>query len=204
MCQNEQKGFTLWLTGLSGAGKTTVSRLLESEFSNRKLKVEVLDGDVIRTNLSRGLGYSREDREINLKRIGFVCKLLSRNNVIAIAAAITPYQNVRDFLREDIENYIEVYVSCPLEICIKRDPKGLYKKALKGEIENFTGISDPYEEPKNSDITLYTDRESPEESAKRVVDYLEDLNLIPKKEREVYTREEEEEINRRLESLGYL
>jgi len=147
-----ERGFTVWFTGLSCSGKTTVSRGVAKDLMKRGLKVEVLDGDVVRTNLSKGLGFSKEDRDTNIKRIGFVCKLLSRNGVVAIAAAISPYRVIRDYNRQEIGDFIEVYCKCPLELCIERDVKGLYKKALAGEITNYTGVSDPYEEPLNPEV----------------------------------------------------
>jgi adenylyl-sulfate kinase len=173
----EQKGFTLWFTGLSGAGKTTLARLVETELSARGHRVEVLDGDVIRTNLSKGLGFSKEDRDTNIRRIGFVCNLLTRNDVVAIAAAISPYREVRDELRRDIGAFVEVYVSCPIDVLAERDVKGLYKKALAGEIKNFTGVDDPYESPLAAEIIVETDRESPEESAARIIAKLEEMSL---------------------------
>src|ERR1700734_3874814 len=141
------KGFTIWLTGMSGAGKSSTSKLLEKYFRDRGANVEVVDGDVVRTFLSKGLGFSKEDRDENIRRIGFVCELLSRNGVIAIAAAISPYRAVREELRARIPNFVEVYVECPIEVLAERDVKGLYKKALAGEIPHFTGVSDPYEPP---------------------------------------------------------
>lgn len=174
----EQKGFTLWFTGLSGAGKTTLARLVETELSTRGHRVEVLDGDIIRTNLSKGLGFSKEDRDTNIRRIGFVCNLLTRNDVVAIAAAISPYREVRDELRRDIGAFVEVYVSCPIDVLAERDVKGLYKKALAGEIKNFTGVDDPYESPLAAEVIVETDTESPEESAARIIARLEELTLV--------------------------
>ncbi len=174
-----QQGFTLWFTGLSGAGKTTISELVEQALRERGLRVEVLDGDVVRTNLSKGLTFSKEDRDENIRRIGFVCHLLSRNGVAAIAAAISPYREVRDEVRERIGRFVEVYVECPLDALVARDVKGLYKKALAGEIPNFTGVSDPYEPPTRPEVIVRTDRESPEESAARVLGTLEDLGYVP-------------------------
>ncbi len=201
----EEKGFTIWFTGLSGSGKTTLSRMVESELRRRGIrKVELLDGDVIRTHLSKGLGFSKEDRDANIKRIGFVCKLLSRNGVIAIAAAISPYRAVRDFNRKEIGDFVEVYCKCSLEVCIERDVKGLYKKALAGEIKNYTGIDDPYEAPLNAEVVLETDRETPDESVKKIFQKLESLEYVPPAEESVYTAEEEEKVKKRLEDLGYL
>ncbi len=174
----EQKGFTLWFTGLSGAGKTTLARLVETELCARGHKVEVLDGDVIRTNLSKGLGFSKEDRDTNIRRIGFVCNLLTRNQVVAIAAAISPYREVRDELRRDIGSFVEVYVRCPIAVLAERDVKGLYKMALAGEIKNFTGVDDPYEAPLTAEIIVETDLESPEQSAARIMAKLEELSLV--------------------------
>src|ERR1044072_5118959 len=165
----QQKGFTLWFTGLSGAGKTTLARLVESELRSRGHKVEVLDGDVVRTNLSKGLGFSKEDRDTNIRRIGFVCNLLTRNDVVAIAAAISPYREVRDEVRRQIGSFVEIYVKCPIAVLSERDVKGLYKKALAGEITNFTGVDDPYEEPLSPEIVVSTDAESAEDSARRII-----------------------------------
>ena len=201
----KEKGFTVWFTGLSGSGKTTLSRRLESELRRRGiLKVELLDGDVIRTHLSKGLGFSKEDRDANIKRIGFVCKLLSRNGVVAIAAAISPYREIRDFNRKEIGDFVEVYCKCPLEMCIRRDVKGLYRKALAGEIKNYTGVDDPYEEPLKPEVTLETDRETPEQSVMKIIQKLEVLGYLPPAEEGVYTAEEEEKVKKRLEDLGYL
>ncbi len=199
------KGFTIWFTGLSGSGKTTLSKMVESELRRRGVeKVELLDGDVIRTHLSKGLGFGKEDRDTNIKRIGFVCSLLSRNGVVTIAAAISPYRDVRDFNRKEIGDFVEIYCKCPVEVCIKRDVKGLYKKALAGEIKNYTGIDDPYEEPLNPEVVLETDREMPEESVKKIIQKLESLGYLPPLEESVYTAEEEEKVKKRLEDLGYL
>ena len=172
------KGFTLWFTGLSGAGKSTISEIIYKRLKDAGEKVELLDGDVVRTHLSKGLGFSKEDRDTNIRRIGFVCELLSRNGVIAIVAAISPYRDVRDELRSRIENFVEVHVDCPIEVLAARDVKGLYKKALAGEIPGFTGVSDPYEAPIAPDIQVDSSRETPEESAARVWAKLEELGLV--------------------------
>lgn len=174
----EHKGVTIWFTGLSGSGKTTLSDIVEPELRRRGMKVEVLDGDVVRTHLSKGLGFSKEDRDTNIRRIGFVCHLLSRNGVVAIAAAISPYRSIRDENRQLIGNFVEVYVKCPIDTLVERDVKGLYKKAIAGEIKEFTGISDPYEEPLNPEVIVDTDRESPEDSAQRILDKLEELGYL--------------------------
>ena len=186
----EQKGFTLWFTGLSGAGKTTLARMVEDQLIARGHKVEVLDGDVIRTNLSKGLGFSKEDRDTNIRRIGFVCNLLTRNDVVAIAAAISPYREVRDELRRDIGAFVEVYVSCPIDVLAERDVKGLYKKALAGEIKNFTGVDDPYESPLAAEVVVETDIETPEQSAARIISKLEEMSLLTALPNR-YTKEDE-------------
>ena len=174
------KGFTLWFTGLSGAGKTTISELVQKELAARRNRLEILDGDVVRENLSKGLGFSKEDRDTNIRRIAFVADLLSRNGVPVITAAISPYREIRDEARELMgDRFIEVFVKASVEECIERDPKGLYKKALAGEIKEFTGVSDPYEEPLNPEIVLDTENESPEESAEKLIALLEERQLIP-------------------------
>jgi adenylylsulfate kinase len=173
------RGFTLWFTGLSGAGKTTVAEIVEKELRERIGSVEVLDGDIVRTNLSKGLGFSRADRDTNVLRIGFVAKLLARNGVAVIVSAISPYKEARDQVRRDIgEDFIEVFVDCPVEVCAERDVKGLYKKAYAGEIKEFTGVSDPYEAPAAPELTLRTNEEDAAESAKRVITKLEELGYL--------------------------
>jgi adenylyl-sulfate kinase len=174
------KGFTLWFTGMSGAGKSTLANLLAEELRKRGHRVEVLDGDEIRTHLSKGLGFSKEDRDTNIRRIGYVARLLSRNGVIAISAAISPYRDVRDELRAQHERFFEVYMHCTIEKLSERDVKGLYKKALAGEIKNFTGISDPYEPPVNPDLVLDSSKESVEESYKKLLSRLEEIGYINK------------------------
>ena len=173
-----QVGFTLWFTGMSGAGKSTITNILENKFKEIGLKIEVLDGDVVRTHLSKGLGFSKEDRDTNIKRIGYVASLLSRNGVIAITAAISPYGNIRQEVREMHENFVEVYAKCPLEVLEARDVKGLYKKARAGEIKQFTGISDPYEEPTNPEIVVETNKETPDESANKIISWLRESGYI--------------------------
>jgi adenylyl-sulfate kinase len=199
------RGFTLWFTGLSGSGKTTLSRQVEEILLERGLKVEMLDGDVVRTNLSKGLGFSKEDRDTNIRRIGFVCNLLTRNDVVAIAAAISPYEDIRNENRKLIGSYVEVFCKCPLSELQKRDPKGLYKKVAAGEIKNFTGVDDPYEAPKEPEALVETDKETEEESVAKIIKTLEILNYIPTSgTEEEYTEEEEEKIKERLRSLGYI
>ena len=172
-------GCTLWFTGLSGSGKSTLSQLVASRLRAGGARVEVLDGDITRTLLCQGLGFSREDREENIRRIGFVCELLSRNGVIAIAAAISPYRASRDELRKRIPNFIEIHMNCPVEVLIERDVKGLYKKSLAGEIKQFTGISDPYESPVAPELTIDSSAESIESSVARILCRLAELKIIP-------------------------
>jgi len=178
-----KKGFTLWFTGLSGAGKTTLAGFVEQELRARGVSVEVLDGDEIRTNLSKGLGFSKEDRDTNIRRIGYVCRLLSRNGVAAISAAISPYREVRDEVRQLIEadgaTFIEVYVKCPIEVLAERDVKGLYKKALAGELKGFTGVSDPYEEPLTPEVVIESNRETVESSVTKIIRELEQRVQLP-------------------------
>lgn len=176
------QGFVLWFTGLSGSGKSTLSEALESEFRARNYRVERLDGDIVRTHLSAGLSFSREDRDINVRRIGFVCDLLARNGVIAISAAISPFASVRDECRALAHShgvaFVEVYTQCSLEELARRDVKGLYKRALAGEIPNFTGVSDPYEAPANAEVVARSDSETMEVSLQRILDYLGERGLI--------------------------
>ena len=173
-----QGGFTVWFTGLSGAGKSTIAERLETALRERGQRVEVLDGDVVRTHLSKGLGFSKEDRDTNIRRIAFVAHLLSRNGVAAITAAISPYRDIRDEARAMIGDFVEVYASCPIDVLAERDVKGLYKKALAGEIANFTGVSDPYEEPLNAEVVVRTDRETVDESLAKVLAALEARGYI--------------------------
>jgi len=199
-------GLTIWFTGLSGSGKTTLSKELEKRLRERGVKkLEVLDGDVVRTNLSKGLGFSKEDRDINIRRIGFVAKLLTRNGALVMCAAISPYRSVRDEIRMDIGDFIEVYVRCPVDVCAERDVKGLYKKAMSGEIKQFTGVSDPYEEPINPEVVCETGNETVEESTEKILTKLELLGYLPPSSEDIqYPPEDEAKIKKRLASLGYL
>jgi len=172
------QGFTLWFTGLSGAGKSTISAIIERSLREGGARVEVLDGDVVRTHLSKGLGFSKEDRDTNVRRIGFVAELLSRHGAVAIVAAISPYRAVRDEVRSRIPNFVEVYVECPIEVLAERDVKGLYKRALAGEIPSFTGVSDPYEPPLAPDVVVNSSRETPEQSAAQIWATLEHKGLV--------------------------
>ncbi|NUP88507.1 MAG: adenylyl-sulfate kinase [Candidatus Sumerlaeia bacterium] len=174
-----QKGVTIWFTGLSGAGKSTIAHVLANRFHEAGLRFEILDGDVVRTNLSKGLGFSKEDRDTNIRRIGFVAHLLTRNGVIVICAAISPYRAIRDEVREMIGDFVEVYAAAPLETCEERDVKGLYKKARAGELKEFTGISDPYEEPLHAEVVCHTDKETPQQSAQKILNRLVELGYLP-------------------------
>ncbi len=176
---NGDRGFCVWFTGLSGAGKSTIAEMLYHELQARGLKVEILDGDVVRQNLSKGLGFSKEDRDTNILRIGFVAELLTRNGVVTICCPISPYRETRDKVRETIGAFVEVHVHATVEeIAANRDPKGLYKKALAGEITGFTGVDDPYEPPVNPELVLDTMIEEPEESLQHVLDMLADLGYL--------------------------
>jgi len=176
---SEEQGFTVWFTGLSGSGKSTIAEMLFHEFQARGMKTEILDGDVVRQNLSKGLGFSKEDRDINIMRIGFVANLLTRNGVATICCPISPYKATRDANRELIGNFVEVYVHATVdEIAAHRDPKGLYKKALAGEITGFTGVDDPYEVPEDPEITVDTLTQTPEESLQHVMTRLKELGRL--------------------------
>jgi adenylylsulfate kinase len=179
-------GFVVWFTGLSGAGKSTLATALQQELAARGQRVEVLDGDEVRTNLSKGLGFSKEDRDTNIRRIGYVARLLGRNDVGVITAAISPYRAVRDEVRALVEGdgveFIEVYASCSIEELTRRDVKGLYARALRGELPNFTGVSDPYEEPLNPEVLVNSDQEDVETSHTRIVSYLQERGLLAERE----------------------
>lgn len=174
----EYKGATIWMTGLSGSGKSTVANMLAKRLRAVGARVEILDGDVVRTNLSKGLGFSKEDRDTNIRRIGFVCNLLSRNGVFAIAAAISPYRAIRDEVRAAAGDFVEVFADCPLDTLVERDAKGLYKKALAGEIKNFTGVSDPYEPPESPEVRVDSSRQTAEQSTEIVWQYLIEAGLL--------------------------
>ena len=202
------RGFTIWFTGLSGAGKSTITAELVRAFENRGIGHEVLDGDVVRTHLSKGLGFSKEDRDTNIRRIGWVAATLTRHGVGVVCAAISPYRAIRDEVRASVEKggaFLEVYAKCPIPVLSDRDPKGLYKKALAGEIKNFTGVSDPYEEPLHADVVCETDRETVQESAGKILRRLEELGLVAPEGAPAhrYSPEDEAKIARRLEDLGY-
>jgi adenylylsulfate kinase len=176
------KGFTLWFTGMSGAGKSTLSAPVAERLRALGHRVEILDGDVVRTNLSQGLGFSKEDRDINIRRIGFVAQLLSRNGVVAVTAAISPYRQLRDEMRRLITNdgagFVEIFVSCPIEVLAQRDVKGLYKRALAGEIKNFTGLDDPYEPPLNPEVVVDSSVEKVEASVDKIITRLRELGHV--------------------------
>ncbi len=198
------KGFTLWFTGLSGSGKSTLAERVRDLLLERGMKVEVLDGDVVRQNLSKGLGFSQEDRDTNIRRIVFVCDLLTRNDVVAIGAAISPYRAIRDENRKLIGRFVEVYCKCDIDTLKDRDPKGLYEKALKGEIKNFTGVSDPYEAPEKAEVVVDTAAEDIDTSVDRIIGTLEQMGYIPAGDGRGYSEDEEESIKERLRDLGYI
>jgi adenylylsulfate kinase len=177
----QRRGVTVWFTGLSGAGKTTITRAVAEELRSQECQLEILDGDVVRENLTKGLGFSKEDRDINIRRIGFVANLLTRNGVIVLVSAISPYRQVREEVRQTIGDFVEVFVNAPLATCEERDVKGLYKRARAGEIKQFTGIDDPYEPPLNPEVECRTDLEELSESIAKVMNKLEELGYIPSK-----------------------
>ncbi len=200
----QHAGFTIWFTGLPCSGKSTLAQLVAAELRGRGRGVEILDGDLIRTHLTKGLGFSKEDRDENIRRIGFVCQLLTKHGAVAIAAAISPYRAVRDEVRSTIPNFVEIYVNTPLEICIRRDVKGMYRKALAGEMRNFTGIDDPYEPPLQPELTVETEQESPGASAARVIEKLEAMGLVEAAESDWRSEEKMQQIRTRLVQLGYI
>lgn len=178
LLEYQEIGVTVWFTGLSGSGKTTISRVVGERLQSFGYKVEILDGDVIRQNLCKDLGFSKEDRDANIRRIGFVASLLTRNQVIVLVPVISPYREIRQEVREQIGSFVEVYVNAPLPICEQRDVKGLYKKARAGEIKNFTGIDDPYEPPIHPEVECRTDLETIEESVSKVLEKLQELGYL--------------------------
>ncbi len=196
---SEQKGFTLWFTGLSGSGKTTLAMAVEEELRRRGLKVERLDGDIVRQGLTRDLGFSKEDRDKNIERVTFVAKLLTRNGVAVLCSFISPYIERRNQSRAEISNFVECYTECPLETLVERDVKGLYKKALAGEIANFTGVSDPYEPPPNPEICVNTAEQSIQENTQIILNRLIELGYVPP-----YSPQEEAQVTDRLRALGYV
>jgi adenylyl-sulfate kinase len=181
MNQKNTHGFVVWLTGLPGSGKTTIAQRLIRELKKRNMKVELFDGDEVRRNLSKGLGFSKEDRDTHNKRIIYVCKLLTRNGVNAIVSLISPYRSTRAYARKQLPNFVETYLKCSIDECIKRDPKGLYKRALAGEITNMTGIQDPYEEPLKPEVLLDTEKGNSRNNVRTVLTKLESLGYIPPK-----------------------
>lgn len=200
----KNEGFVVWFTGLPSSGKSTLAQRVKDELLKRGFRVEVLDGDVVREHISRGLGFSKEDRDENIRRIYHVAYLLKRNGVVVITAAISPYREIRNEARNLLKDFVEVYVSCPVEKCMERDVKGMYKKALAGEIKNFTGIDDPYEPPENPEVVCETDKETVEESVKKIMNKLIEMGYVEPTDEDVYTEEEEEIIKKRLEDLGYI
>jgi adenylyl-sulfate kinase len=211
----EQKGCCVWFTGLPCSGKTTVADLVADEMKQRGLRVERLDGDIVRQSLTRDLGFSKEDRDKNIERVTFVAKLLSRNGVAVLVSFVSPYRKARDNARRECTNFVEVFVDTPVEICEQRDVKGMYAKARAGEIKDFTGVDDPYEAPEHPEIVLKTDQITEEACCQLVLQKLEEFGYIPplrstattessEGEEEVYSKEEEEKIQKRLEDLGYL
>ncbi|WP_278000367.1 adenylyl-sulfate kinase [Nodosilinea sp. LEGE 07088] len=173
-----QRGVTIWFTGLSGSGKSTIARALEAELRQRGCQLEVLDGDIVRTNLTKGLGFSKADRDENIRRIGFVSHLLTRNGVMVLVSAISPYRNAREEVRDRIEEFVEVFVDAPLSVCEDRDVKGLYKKARAGEIKQFTGIDDPYEAPLTPEVHCHTDQQTVDESVAQIIGQLEAMGYL--------------------------
>ena len=206
------KGFTVWMTGLPSSGKSTLAGLLAAELQGRGLPVVNLDGDEVRMRLSKGLGFSKEDRDENIRRISYVARVASDMGGVAITSAISPYREIRDEARAEIANFVEVFVSCPVEVCIQRDVKGLYKKALAGEIKGFTGIDDPYEEPLQPELVVHTDQESEQESIGRILDTLERHGLLQTTENNgrgaaaasAVSDDERAQATAKLRGLGYL
>ena len=205
----EHPGLTVWFTGLPGSGKSTIANLVAEKLKVRGYKVERLDGDIVRKSLTRDLGFSKEDRDKNIERVSFVAKLLTRNGVIVLSSFVSPYRAARENARREIGSFFEVYVRCSIEECMRRDVKGMYKKAMAGEIKDFTGVSDPYEEPERPQLILETDKLTPQESTEKVLVSLEKAGFLSKKtksveEDSIYTQEEKEKVVQKLKSLGYL
>ena len=174
----DEKGFTAWFTGLPCSGKSTIADATAEELRQMELKVERLDADIIRQHLWRELGYSKEDRDENIRRAAYLAQLLTRNGIAVLTSFISPYQETRDYARKQIGNFVEIYVKCPVEVCIQRDRRGMYRKALAGEIQNFTGVSDPYEEPLNPEVIIESDQELVEQSVAKVIAKLKELGYI--------------------------
>ena len=196
------KGFTVWFTGLSGSGKSTLANRLAKHLRDKGLEVDILDGNVIRRSLSKGLGFSKEDRDENIRRVGHVCSYLTATNRVAIAACISPYSNIRDRNRELIGDFVEVFCNCSVTECAKRDPKGLYAKAFAGEIKGFTGVDDPYESPENAEVTADTENNSIDDNSAKIIQRLEDLGYITREDK--LSENEELKIKQKLADLGYL
>lgn len=197
----DYSGWVIWLTGLPAAGKTTIASRLHGILRSKGIRAEHLDGDEIRKVLSAGLGFSRQDRDANIQRVGYLCQLLSRNGVTAIVSAVSPYREARDRVRASVGKFLEVYVKCSLEVCERRDPKGLYKKAREGTLLGVTGVSDPYEEPLAPEAVVETEKDSAEQCAAKILAKLGELSA---KLGSVYTQQEEKDLMEKLASLGYL
>lgn len=202
----KERGICIWLTGLPCSGKSTIANILKDFLEERGRDIEILDGDIVRNFLNKDLGFSKEDRLENMRRVSVLADLLTKHGVDVIVALVSPYREGRNNARKLLPKFVEVFVKAPLEICEKRDVKGMYKLAREGKIKNFTGVDDPYEEPENPEVICETDKETPEESAQKIILFLEQKNLIEKspEQKEGYTEEEEEIVKKRLEDLGYI